>query len=175
MSEQFQIALLGALMTIVGLVVTGIGVLVWYKFTQIDDIKDGQARTAVETATRLTTNEVELRQVRRDIESLHQKAERWFVLTSAAALHSPSDHLGADKELERFTALYEKHNGDMPYTDDSSWQYWRTFFDQKAHHPDANSTERLAFHALVELCNHKLTGGGMLSQLGEPEASAKIV
>lgn len=162
MSEGIVIAIIGFIQALILLMVGGFAVIGWYKFVQVDNLKDSLSQTAIETERRLSTIESELRNLNHFSSELERKAERWFVLAGTKAMHSPDDHLGIDKELERFGALYIKHHADMPNTPNESWDYWRSFFINVRENPDANTTEKLLAVGYIQLCEHKMSGDGLL-------------
>jgi hypothetical protein len=151
MSEQWQIAILGAILT-----------FLFYRLGQIDTIKQDLADTAVKTENRMATLENEGKNMREAIHELDAKAEKWFVLAGTAALHSPDDHLKADPEVERFVRLYKQHNHDLPLEKGSDWAYFRGVFIRMMESPDANPNEQALAEGYVELCEHKLSRDGLI-------------
>lgn len=101
---------------------------------------------------------------------LEAKCEKWFVFAGTAALHSPTDHLGADKELERFVMLYKHYNHDLPADE---WVHYHGVFSKFMSNPNATPNERLCFQGYKELCEHKMTRDGLLNKTLENKAEEK--
>lgn len=164
MSEQMQIFVLGAFIIAMGGLCTAVATMAWHKFQQVDSIKDAYEKDRVNYEHRHTMTEQQLINLRESLDNLATVTEKRFVVFGAKAMHSPDDHLGADPELERFATLYVQHDCDMPNVEGSDWVYWRKFFFQLAHKPQATINERLMAMTFRELCEHKLLKYGLLAE-----------
>lgn len=102
--------------------------------------------------------------------ALEIKIEKWFVITGSTALHSPNDHLGADRELETFVMDYRQHNHELP---SEKWFFYRGVFKRIMDNPNATANEKVLADGFVELCEHKLMASGLLVALLAQEEKNK--
>lgn len=155
MSEQMQILFLGALLS-------ALGIMVWSKLRQVDDLRSDISNDRLKLENRLTTLEQQSINLRESLDNLATVTEKRFVLVGGAVLHSPDNHLNADPEIERFVTLYVMHHGEMPHEEGSDWAYWRKFFFHMTQKPEATPNEKMLAMGYKELCEHKLLKSGLL-------------
>lgn len=85
---------------------------------------------------------------------------------AAGIAHSPDNHHGLDEYLEEYNELYLKHHGDMGI---ENWIRFRDIFAEALRDKEMNAITRAALEIIVNACEHKMEGCGMLAVKPRPK------